>query len=93
MKNRKRLNGLEKSKNLKRKLLKKKAKRAELKCKLVDKQKMFDFRPFDLSYLKPFEVHLVKQKMKTVVMVNGMLEGMHVKTRVPPVNVANNRWM
>ena len=58
---------------------------------MVGKKKIFDFGPFDPSYLRPFEVHPLKQKMKTVVMVDGMLEGMHVKTRVPLANVANNK--
>ena len=60
---------------------------------MASKQKMLNFGPFDPSYLRPFEVHPIKQKMKTVVMIDGMLEGMHVKTRVLRTNVANNRWV
>ena len=45
---------------------------------------MFDFGPLDPGYLKPFEVRPTKQKMKIVVMVNNMPEGMHVKTSVHP---------
>ena len=75
---------------LEKKIAKKEAEGIELNCKLAGKQKMFDFGSFDPSYLKPFKVHPIKQKMKTVVMVDTMLEGMHVKTRVPPTNVTKN---
>ena len=43
-----------------KKIAKKEAERAELKRKLASKQKMFDFGPFDPSYLKPYGVHPVK---------------------------------
>ena len=64
-----------------------------MKRKLASKQKMFDFGPFDPSWLKPFKVHLVNQKIKTMVMVDSQPEGMHVKTRVPLANDANKRWV
>ena len=58
--------------DLEKKIAEKRAKRAELKCKLAGKQKMFDFGPFDPSYLNPFEMHLIKQKMKTMVIVDNI---------------------
>ena len=91
MKNRKRQKKTKRSRSLKRKLLKKRLR--GLKRELAGKQKMFDFGPFDPNYLKLYGVHPVKQKMKTVAIVDGMPEGMHTKTRVPLANVANNRWV
>ena len=65
----------------------------ELKCKLAGKQNMFDVGHFDLSYLKPYGVHPIKQKMKAIVMVDSMPKGMYKKTKAPPNNAANNRWV
>ena len=76
---------------LEKKIAEIEAEKAKQKCKLASKQKMFDFGPFDPDYLKPYGVHPIKQKMKIVVMVDVMPEGMHRKTKVPPANVTNNR--
>ena len=53
---------------------------------------MFNFGLFDLKYVK-LETRLIKQQMKTVVMVDQKPEEVRSKTLVPPSNVANNQWV
>ena len=31
--------------------------------------------------------------MKTVVMIDGVLEGVEARTRIPPSNITNNQWV
>ena len=85
------LQGHSRSVGLNVRLLKKKE-NDQLRRKVAGKQKMFDFGPFDLKYVK-IETGSVKQQMKIVVIVNGSLQGVMSKTGVPPSNVASNQWV
>ena len=51
---------VKKKQELEKEIAKKEAEKVELKRTLATKQKMFDFGPFDPSYLKPYGVHPVK---------------------------------
>ena len=70
-------------------IAKKEAEKDQLMRKVTGKQKKSDSRPFGPNYLK-FKTGLVKQQMKTVMMVEGTPKWATSKTRFRLSNVSNN---
>ena len=77
---------------LERKIAEKEIEKDRLRRKLIGKQKKFNLRLFDPKFMKVEAGH-VKQQMKIVVMVEGTLDRVTSKTRIPPSKFANNQWI
>ena len=79
-------------KEVKKKLAKREVVVARLRRDIVGKQKVvIDTKKLGLNMVQPSMG--TNQKVKIVVVVDQNPEGVQMRTRVPPSNVVNNKWI